>query len=584
MKFLTSSTTTTLILSIISPIHQQKWNGATAEATSNLLQPSTSLTPEEENLLTDILSNGLSSNALSSLNEPLKKMTDRVEMELSSVQHLQKEIYNQVQTVRDLTSAFDRLRQRTNDLSDSSSGKGLIHTYNVQQLDGLIQRWQQVLKQRKEEEEESLKNSSTSITDTTNTTHDENEEEYIPLDEIKNQLTWDNIVSPSDKIVEEYVLELFIDEWSKALEKEEEKYQQELLKNDKHFQDIAGSEVEKAEKIDGCVNIVQAANVIQSSIWESQDQKDNYLTDATIVYGPRWTSDTASIYNAQEKESFPVSLGEYREYIPQDWERLLPDGWEEWDVSYVQEVLKHPLRMVPNYLWESLPSTLVSIIPNLEKTARPEVILNSNLSQRSCWPMAGSSGQVTFRLTHPVVVEGFTIDHLPSFSKHLSRDDSSTPQSITLIGYPSCDEEMDSDDVEDDCLLYGFDTSRPIDLGSFEYQLVSLPKKNGKKPTGTIGLSRQTFDITSSSNPLLGLDDDDETDEVPQGSCTSMTSCGSPLLFDDVDADDQQLGSSLDDDDDDDKKIVALKMVIDDNYGNPDFTCLYNVQLHGKKV
>ena len=41
-----------------------------------------------------------------------------------------------------------------------------------------------------------------------------------------------------------------------------------------------------------------------------------------------------------------------------------------------------------------------------------------------------------------------------------------------MVGYPPC-KEVDEDE-EDECGERGFDISRPIDLGSFEYQRITV--------------------------------------------------------------------------------------------------------------
>ena len=89
---------------------------------------------------------------------------------------------------------------------------------------------------------------------------------------------------------------------------------------------------------------------------------------------------------------------------------------------------------------------------------------NNNLG--SCWAMAGSSGRVTVKLDHAVVVQSITIDHHPGIDG-VNSSSSSAPRYMKAVGYPPCKQE-DRDSI--DCIKYGFDTSEVVDLGSFEYK------------------------------------------------------------------------------------------------------------------
>jgi len=274
----------------------------------------------------------------------------------------------------------------------------------------------------------------------------------------------------------------------------------------------------------------------------------------------------------------------------------------------------------------------------------PEMVLNPNTNLGSCWPISHrphgvDDGKITIRLGYPVRLEGITVDHYSGTGSQV--DKSSAPRSFVVEGYLPCpvkvaDGEGEEQDSGKECRAIGFDATHPIKLGSFEYKIVPRPVVNEEDdgggdvetwPTRSV----QKFSIGSSFSPKAavyssssksstiiiakdGMGDDYYSDDQLEedgggfgtdtpmlGSC-SISSCAPP--DNDNDDDDYDDGANSndgdhdDDDDDDDNDEVVLTKLMDeqypaieavtiriiDNWGNPDITCLYRIQLHGRGI
>ena len=167
--------------------------------------------------------------------------------------------------------------------------------------------------------------------------------------------------------------------------------------------------------------------------------------------------------------------------------------------------------------------------------------------------MDGSTGQITIRLPYPVKVGAITVDHVSSLLvSEGSRD--SAPKRIRIVGYPSCEDD-------DRCAGIGFDSRDAIRIGELEYDAE--------------GPSVQTFDFNLDMPPSIGtnveesefhgeVDDDypNDDDESGSASCSMSSSSCSPQP----------------------QHVVAgVTFQILDNWGNPDFTCLYRFRIHGDR-
>ena len=181
----------------------------------------------------------------------------------------------------------------------------------------------------------------------------------------------------------------------------------------------------------------------------------------------------------------------------------------------------------------------------------PEAVLQTKTIPGSCWPMEGSRGQFTIRLPYPVFVDLFSVDHVsPLIVPKEVRD--TAPKKLKVIGYPPCDSE--------DCMALGFDVSDPMDIGIMNYD--------------SEGPSVQTFEsvFAQAANADVDLDDEIEDEEgilgydneevgdEEGGDCSAgATACSSPPVV----------------------AFSGITVKVLENWGNPDYTCIYRFRLHG---
>lgn len=214
----------------------------------------------------------------------------------------------------------------------------------------------------------------------------------------------------------------------------------------------------------------------------------------------------------------------------------------------------------------------------------------------------------TVRLGYPIHIDAVSIEHrsFPLPQSALAggmRGGESAPRWIKVVGFPPCKEGVGDDDgnhlmegEDDGCDKLGFDMNQPIDLGSFEYLPVTVSGREddyGKREEGDESSRRSVQTFVVKGGKLNGLDSDDveednesethsdepdlEVDyEIPAGSCTppkepdEIPSCG---------------GDTSSSSDKSERQIVsAVSFIIEENWGNSDYTCLYRVQVHGDPI
>ena len=168
--------------------------------------------------------------------------------------------------------------------------------------------------------------------------------------------------------------------------------------------------------------------------------------------------------------------------------------------------------------------------------------------------MAGTNGQVTFKLAYPVVVDAVSIDHVSKDIVPAGRH-TTAPKHIRVVGYPPCE----SNDLE--CLALGFDMSNPIDVAQIMYDVES-----GKSvQTFESNYAKATSNLPRETKPGVGEGDSPENNEFEvdaPGTCsgTEATSCSAPPRT----------------------SVVGVTINVLGNWGNDDFTCLYRVRIHGE--
>jgi Sad1 / UNC-like C-terminal len=214
----------------------------------------------------------------------------------------------------------------------------------------------------------------------------------------------------------------------------------------------------------------------------------------------------------------------WRKYIPSDWERALPSGWEGWNVA-VPSVIQHALGIRDS------------------ATVPPEAILDGSIIPGSCWPMSGSKGHVTIRLPYPVTVSAVTLDHASPHLLSESMEFTSAPRKIRVIGYPPC---------SDNCRGMGFDLSKGSTLATIDYD------KDGRHI--------QTFEISGGDGSPEG--ECAESKEIP-GSCSAPPSPDMDLMA-------PVIPDAII------NEVSGIKLEILSNWGVDEYTCLYRFRVHGQ--
>jgi hypothetical protein len=280
-----------------------------------------------------------------------------------------------------------------------------------------------------------------------------------------------------------------------------------------------------------CGSLLQAVDYLQEALTHYAHDDGVGLTDhargGRIVH--QATSPTYHVTAAADHTWGASRL--LRDYLlPQDWEDILPAGWQDWSTSLVAALspsLAHSLGVV--------------------STAPPEAVLEPPVWPGACWPMAGSSGQVTFVLPYNLHPTAISIDHA---SPLLVADASSAPRHVRIRAYAPCD----------DCRGREYDTGTVYDLfpgQTIAYDIHTTP-------------SVQTFWLPSPAKETASAVGND--DEVEGASCTAPTeeddgaagSCGATSTMTS------------------DTLVRAVQVEILDNWGQGDYTCLYRIRVHGK--
>nr|KAF6472665.1 Sad1 and UNC84 domain containing 5 [Molossus molossus] len=159
----------------------------------------------------------------------------------------------------------------------------------------------------------------------------------------------------------------------------------------------------------------------------------------------------------------------------------------------------------------------------------PDVILEPNVTPGNCWAFSGERGQVTIRLAQKVYLSNLTLQHIP--------------KTISLSG--------SLDTAPKDFVIYGMEgaSKEEVFLGAFQFQ-----------PENII----QTFQLqvpgSSSSCPA---------EHLLNAHCVPGFARG-PHFIPQQPQENQPT-----------RTFGAVKVKISSNWGNPRFTCLYRVRVHG---
>lgn len=269
-----------------------------------------------------------------------------------------------------------------------------------------------------------------------------------------------------------------------------------------------------------CVSVEQGAREVQQAIVDFMNDKiglKDHALGSTVVYEL-----TSPSYQPPAEEHELLGSWKWRRFIPEDWEQLLPQGWQNWNVR--------------------IPSSVSRLFGKVSPTsvASPQTIFHPDTRPGSCWPLSGGQGFITFRLPYPVHVSAVSLDHVSNLLLPTRQDMSSAPKDIFVYGFPLCDEP--------ECEGLGFDSQKPFLLKRISYDIE--------------GPSTQTFSIVEDS--ASQNNDIEETETVESGSCSAMSSACGPIQTS--------------------ENISAIQMRVETNWGNAAYTCIYRFRVHGEEA
>ena len=265
------------------------------------------------------------------------------------------------------------------------------------------------------------------------------------------------------------------------------------------------------------------------------------LMDYTHSIVHQYTSPTFVMTN-EDQSSTTSTLGTvwWNRYIPQDWENLLPLGWQSWTVwSFI----------IPDHIYHSLGEWWGKKgIGSGPVCAPPEAILQASTLPGHCWPVSiiPKPAIVTIRLQPSIVVTSISIDHMSKlFFSQFKQQLSSAPKRMKVFGYAPCSSVGHSS--ENNCHGLGFDIMSKTFLAELTYNL------DGES-------SVQTFPIGHTNH-----DDSVRMANSVEGSCSATASSDSCMH--------RNSGET-----------AAVTVEILDNWGHEYYTCLYRIRVHGEPM
>jgi len=479
------------------------------------------------------------------LSQQQEKRSD-MDARLMEMEKETKEVEMWMELQKDLESRTIAMHQMVRDYN----AKQLLHPTLTESLEQDVIEWITKRKFEKapliaDDEKEEDGNDTNDNTDD----DDDINDTFITLNELEESLTWQTVDgTSSEDQLERYTRHIL-----------EQRFEKLALSTLKQLDEsnTNNSKEEEAKNIDDlntllelspsskCVNHQDATNQVYAKLVDKEKlehsmKHDNVLIDATIVH-----SMTSSSYSKTTWEWLAP-------YIPQDWERwFLNTNWEQ--------------STMPTYL----PSFITKNSHN-----PPQTLLSLNTNVGSCWSIPGNHGQITFRLNTPLT----SIHKL--IVSHTSQTDNlqTAPKSISLIGYPPC--SSTTSQQQHHCKRLGFDTTQPIQLHNVQFQVPQEyeDKEEKEEQDSALFHSTQVFHI-------LTQKEDTTQPEPQQHSCTVDPDTFEPVSScsgDDDDYDDESSTKNEHQISEDNVLIKALSIVVKDNWGHPDYTCIYSLVVQGQ--
>ena len=176
--------------------------------------------------------------------------------------------------------------------------------------------------------------------------------------------------------------------------------------------------------------------------------------------------------------------------------------------------------------------------------------------------MDGNHGQVTIRLPYPVRIDSFTIDHVSSLIVNPTNGHETAPKTIRVTGYPPCDDN-DNDDNDNDngaCKALGFQIQDPMEIAQIHYDTEGPSSIQTFDSIWTTQASKFSKTTTAVEDSSSNDDEDDDDDDDDEDSCSQAASCTAPPRM----------------------NVAGITVKILENWGNPEYTCMYRFRVHGE--
>ena len=267
------------------------------------------------------------------------------------------------------------------------------------------------------------------------------------------------------------------------------------------------------------------------------------LMDFTRSIVHQYTSPTFVVDD--DDRSSTLSTVWWNRYIPQDWEYLLPEGWQSWKVWSFN---------IPDHIYHSvgwLASSRNQRNAGGARCAPPEAVLQSSTFPGHCWPVAMTykPAVVTIRLHTSIIVSAISIDHTSKMLLAQRQELNSAPKRMKVYGYAPCPTTGSNSSDDHICRGLGFDIMSKALIAEFTY---NIDDENNV----------QTFLVDNNlvAGSTAGMASPGESSCSETATTQSCSGQSSPVVS------------------------AAVTLEILDNWGNDEYTCLYRVRVHGEPI
>ncbi len=215
---------------------------------------------------------------------------------MAKIEDFQKEI-------EELKVLKEQLEQREKEIDR------LVAKANAKQLEGFIARLNETFVK-----ETALRNLTESIKSAPKTKKTDSEVAFVDRNELQSKFNTMQMISDSDYEISEWVL--------RVTQKELEEYKQNL---------ISSYETSLTLSSQGCPTATEVVQEVQAALTKfSQDGIGmiDHAQGGEIVHIM-----TSPTFAPPPTEDHLLGNVWWRKFIPEDWEQLLPSGWESWNVG-----------------------------------------------------------------------------------------------------------------------------------------------------------------------------------------------------------------------------------------------------------